>query len=127
ISFNDLRIDTAGAGKQLSVSAGGLSSGSSATFTVNPSAATSLAIQTQPPATTTAGASFSPAPVVRLLDSFGNLVTTDSSTVVTATRNAATARSRARSPQLRRVASPPSRTCLTASRRTSLLFSRAAV
>jgi len=91
ILFNDLRIDAAGAGKQLSVSAGGLSSGSSATFTVTPSAATSLAIQTQPPATTTAGASFSPAPVVRLLDSFGNLVTTDSSTVVTATRNAGTA------------------------------------
>src|SRR5439155_579438 len=87
ISFSDLRIDAAGAGKQLSVSAGGLSSGSSATFTVSPSATTSLAIQTQPPATATAGATFSPAPVVRLLDSFGNLVTTDSSTVVTATRN----------------------------------------
>ena len=53
--------------------------------------ATSLVIQTQPPATVTAGVVFSPPAVVRLQDAFGNLVTSDSSTVVTATRNAGTA------------------------------------
>jgi hypothetical protein len=84
-------MDTSGSNKQLTASASGLSSAVSSTFTVNPGSAASLAIQTQPPSTATAGIAFSPGTVVRLLDVFGNLVTTDSSTVVTATRNAGTA------------------------------------
>src|SRR5207247_8505352 len=56
-----------------------------------PGAGNHLTIQTQPPATATAGAAFSPAPVVRIEDASGNLVTADSSTVVSATRNAGTA------------------------------------
>src|SRR5258708_5181392 len=91
ISFADLQIDAAGTNKQLTASANGLSSGSSSLFSVNPSTATSLAIQTQPPSAATAGAVFSPASVIRLLDTFGNLLTTDNSTVVSATRSAGTA------------------------------------
>src|SRR5438093_2993626 len=88
-TFTDLRIDAAGAGKQLTASASGLTSALSAVFTVNPGPAASLAIQTQP-ATVTAGAQFSPAPAVRLLDAFGNLAATTSA-VVTATLNLGTA------------------------------------
>src|SRR5207247_3333696 len=85
-----LEIDTAGS-KQLTAHANGLSDGLSATFTVNPAAASTLVIQTQSPGSATAGSVFSPAPVVQLQDAFGNVVTTDSSTVVSATRNAGTA------------------------------------
>src|SRR5438876_4542714 len=88
-TFTDLRIDAAGAGKQLTASASGLTSALSAVFTVNPGPAASLAIQTQPTAVT-AGVTFSPAPAVRILDAFGNLATT-SSAVVTATLNLGTA------------------------------------
>src|SRR5207249_879136 len=90
-AFTDLRIDAAGTNKQLTASASGYSSGVSGTFTVNPQAATHLVIQTQPPTSATAGVAFAPAPVVQLLDVFGNVVTPDSSTVVTATRDAGTA------------------------------------
>src|SRR6266851_2028853 len=89
--FSNLELDAAGANNQLSATASGLSSALSATFAVSPAAATTLVIQTQPPVTATAGANFSPVPVVRLQDAFGNLVTTDSSTVVTATLNTGTA------------------------------------
>src|SRR5206468_2915261 len=59
-------------------------------FTVSPATATTLVIQTQPPSSAMAGVAFSPSPVVQLQDAFGNVVNTDSSTVVTATRNAGT-------------------------------------
>jgi len=55
---------------------------------VNQSAATKLSIQTQPPATATAGVAFAVHPVIRIEDSSGNLQTNDNSTVVTATRSA---------------------------------------
>ncbi|HXJ75542.1 MAG TPA: hypothetical protein VNM37_21985, partial [Candidatus Dormibacteraeota bacterium] len=90
-AFSNLRIDSGGTGKQLTASATGLTSGTSAAFTVNAGPAASLAIQTQPPATATAGIAFSPAPAVRILDAFGNLATTDNSTVITATRSLGTA------------------------------------
>src|SRR5262249_24127302 len=88
-TFSNLEIDVTG-NKQLTATAAGLSSAVSSTFAVNAAAAVSLSIQTQP-TTATAGAVFSPAPVVQLLAGFGNLVTSDSSTVVTATRNAGSA------------------------------------
>src|SRR5437867_8027793 len=91
VSFTNLRIDTAGTNKQLTASASGLTSGLSSLFTVNPATAVAMVIQTQPPGTATAGAVFSQAPVIRLEDQFGNQVTTDNSTVVTATRNLGTA------------------------------------
>src|SRR5207249_5952639 len=61
-----------------------LTSDVSAAFTVNPGPAAGLAIQTQPPTTVTAGTVFSPAPVIRVVDAFGNLRSSDSSTVITA-------------------------------------------
>ena len=77
VSFTNLRIDAAGTNKQLTASASGLSNSVSSLFTVSPGAATSMAIQTQPPATATAGGVFSPATVIRLQDALGNQVTTD--------------------------------------------------
>src|SRR5207253_4594738 len=90
-TFTNLRIDSAGAGKQLTANASGLTGDVSAAFTVNPGPAAGLAIQTQPPTTVTAGTVFSPAPVIRVVDAFGNLRSSDSSTVITATRNLGTA------------------------------------
>src|SRR2546425_3043516 len=49
-------------------------------------AAKALAMQTQPPATASAGVVFSPQPQVRVVDQFGTLRDTDSTTVVTAVR-----------------------------------------
>src|SRR5439155_26673699 len=50
-------------------------------------AANRLTISTQPPAAVTAGAAFSPPPHVRIEDVYGNLRTSDNSTVVSAGRN----------------------------------------
>src|SRR5205823_12485199 len=47
-----------------------------------------LVIQTQPSSTATAGVPFAQQPVIRIEDAVGHLLTTDSSTVVTATRSA---------------------------------------
>src|SRR5439155_948183 len=87
-TFTNLRIDAASAGQQLTASASGLTSALSAVFTVNAGPAASLAIQTQPPTTVSAGVTFSPAPAIRILDAFGNLRSGDSSTVVTVARSA---------------------------------------
>src|SRR5213593_1078193 len=51
-------------------------------------AAKALAMQTQPGATSTAGALFSPQPAVQVVDQFGNLRNLDNTTVVTAARAA---------------------------------------
>src|SRR5262249_7050083 len=53
-----------------------------------PGAASSLAMQTQPSATATAGVAFPQQPVIRLQDQFGNFCTNNSSTVVSAARSA---------------------------------------
>ncbi|HXJ76162.1 MAG TPA: hypothetical protein VNM37_25115, partial [Candidatus Dormibacteraeota bacterium] len=90
VAFTNLRIDAAGTNDQLIASGSGLTNGVSSTFTVNPGPAANLVIQAQPPASVIAGLPFSPAPVIRLEDAFGNRATTDNSTVVTATRNAGT-------------------------------------
>ena len=54
----------------------------SGTITVAPRSASEMVIDTQPPDTVVAGEPFDPQPVIHLRDQFGNLVTTDSSTVV---------------------------------------------
>jgi len=86
VSFSNLEIDIAGTNKQLTASAAGLTSGLSAVFTVNPAAANQLTILTQPSLIATAGVAFAQQPVIRIEDQFGNLRTSDSSTVVIATR-----------------------------------------
>ncbi|MEW6510857.1 MAG: FlgD immunoglobulin-like domain containing protein [Bacteroidota bacterium] len=63
---------------------GTLTGATSNNVVVSPAAASRLTISTQPPATATAGTPFSPQPAVRIEDAFGNLRTTDNTTVVTA-------------------------------------------
>src|SRR6185503_2485552 len=71
--------------------AGGvLTANTSANVAINPGAATRLTIQTQPSASATVGVPFATQPVVRVEDQFGNLRSSDGSTVVTATRGAGT-------------------------------------
>src|SRR5262249_23576064 len=71
VAFTNLRIDAAGTNDQLTASTIGLSNGLSSNFAVNAGPSANLVIQTQPPATPTAGVAFSPAPVIRLQDAFG--------------------------------------------------------
>lgn len=57
----------------------------SETITVLPRSADEIQISTQPSSTATAGEAFDTQPVIELLDQFGNIVTTDNSTEITAT------------------------------------------
>jgi len=57
-----------------------------ATIQVSPGASTKLTVLTQPSSTATAGVVFAQQPVVRIEDQFGNLVTSDNTTVLTAAR-----------------------------------------
>ncbi len=84
-TFDSLSINLAGS-KQLTASGTGLTSLLSSTFAINPGPAKKLSIQTQPPDSAIAGVVFSRQPVVRILDSLGNLITTDNSIILTATR-----------------------------------------
>src|SRR5207237_10061776 len=72
----------------INVPATGLTTATSGNIVVTAAPATRLAIQTQPSATATVTAPFAQQPVIRIEDQFGNLVTTDNGTTVTATRNA---------------------------------------
>src|SRR5206468_3489295 len=90
-TFINLEIDSAGTNKQLTASASGFTNALSTAFTINSAAADHLTVQTQPSATATAGTAFAIQPVVRIEDTFGNLCSSDNSTVVTAARNAGTA------------------------------------
>src|SRR5439155_14465100 len=69
---------------------GSLTNVTSGNIIVSAGAASRLGIQTQPSPTATAGVAFSPQPVIRVEDAFGNLRTNDGTTVVTAIRNAGT-------------------------------------
>jgi adhesin/invasin len=85
VTYTNLRIDVAQAGVTLDFAAAGLSTATSAAFAVGPDSPTTLVLVTEPSASTAAGVAFAQQPVVQLRDGFDNLVTTDSSTVVTAT------------------------------------------
>src|SRR5207249_1716985 len=87
VGFSDLRIDAAGTNKQLTASAPGLSSAASSFFSVSPGPASRLTLQSQPSAAATAGVAFNQQPVVRIEDAFGNLRSSDNSTVVNTVRN----------------------------------------
>lgn len=69
---------------------GGSENGTSNSFTVNPGAANKLTIQIQPSPTATAGVLFLQQPVVRIEDQFGNLRSSDNTTMVSARRSAGT-------------------------------------
>jgi hypothetical protein len=83
VAFTDLEIDIAGTNKQLSASASGLSNALSSVFSVSAATAARLTLQTQPSATATAGVVLAQQPVIRIEDSFGNLMSSDNSIVVT--------------------------------------------
>jgi hypothetical protein len=68
----------------LKFTAGNLTAGPSNPIVVNPAAPFRLKIQTQPSRAATAGQPFATQPVIIELDQYGNLETTDSSTVITA-------------------------------------------
>ena len=66
--------------------ASGVTSATSNSVVVSPAAASQLVITTQPSATATAGVAFATQPVVAEEDSFGNIITSDSTHTVTAAR-----------------------------------------
>lgn len=80
-TFSTLKIDQAGS-FTLQVTEEGLTSATTASFTISPNVASKLVI-TQQPTDTTAGQSIS-ATLVSVEDAFGNVVTTDSSNVTIA-------------------------------------------
>ncbi|MBS0261305.1 MAG: hypothetical protein JSS02_05060 [Planctomycetes bacterium] len=79
-TFSSLIINTVGS-YTLTASVNGMTDATSKTITISPAAASRVAFQQQPPASTTAGVALSPALKVAVQDAFGNLVTTDTSTV----------------------------------------------
>ncbi len=81
-TFNNLVLDTAGA-YTLQATDNSLTAATSSTLTINPGASTQLAYA-QIPTTGTAGHALSPAVQVAVEDAFGNVVTSDTSTVVVA-------------------------------------------
>src|SRR6185436_9095959 len=91
VTFTNLELDIAGTDKQLTANASGLSNALSTVFTVGSAAAHHLGIQTQPSASAAAGVTFSPQPVIRIEDQFGNLRTSDNTALVTASRGTGTA------------------------------------
>src|SRR5207245_2446628 len=82
-TFPGLSINKAGVGYTLAASATGVSSVTSATFTVAPGTATQLAFTTQP-SNTAAGAAITPAVQVTALDGQGNTATGFTSNVTVA-------------------------------------------
>jgi hypothetical protein len=77
--------DTLAGTPTLTASASGLTAATQQE-TVNPSVASQLVITQQPSPTATAGVSFATQPVVAEEDQFGNIITSDSSSTVTAAR-----------------------------------------
>jgi hypothetical protein len=71
-TFNDLALNRTGSGYTLVATSAGITDATSATFAITPAAAASLAFQTQP-SSTIAGAPFTPAVEVVILDAFGNI------------------------------------------------------
>jgi hypothetical protein len=84
-SFADLSVDKTGSYTLTATSSPLLTSAMSGSFTIQPGLATQLVFTTEPSGVATAGAAFAQQPVVSLEDAAGNVVTTDSSSVVTLT------------------------------------------
>jgi hypothetical protein len=79
--FPGLSIDRAGTGYTLVATSTGTTPGTSASFNILGGPATSLVFTQQPPASVTAGQTFSPAVAVTARDQFGNTATGFTSTV----------------------------------------------
>lgn len=83
-TFSALRITGAVGQYTLRFSASGLTAATANPLTLQPGAATALAIQTQPPPSTSSGAVLAPQPVVRVVDQSGNTVTSSSLAITAA-------------------------------------------
>ena len=81
-TFSNVKFDTTGS-YTLTASDGSLTPATSSTFTVSPAAASKL-VYGQQPSNVTAGVAASPSITVDVEDTFGNIVTTDSSNVTLA-------------------------------------------
>ena len=81
-TFGNVKLNTAG-NYTLTASDGALTGATSSSFTVSPAAASQM-VYGQEPGNATAGSVESPSIVVDVEDQFGNIVTTDSSTVTLA-------------------------------------------
>src|SRR5205085_107565 len=79
--FGNLTLDKVGTGYTLTAADGSLLSATSTAFNITVAAADHLVFGIQP-TSTVAGHQINPAPTVRIVDAFGNLETTDTSTVV---------------------------------------------
>src|SRR5581483_6795218 len=79
-TFSNLSLDKAATGYTLQATDGNLSAATSSSFTITPAAAHHLGFG-MAPSNATAGVAMNPAVTVRVLDQFGNLVTTDTSSV----------------------------------------------
>jgi len=82
-TFSTLTLNKTGAGYTLAASSAGLTGATSAAFTINPGAATALAITTAP-TTGQSGVALSPQPVIRLVDANGNTVPSNGVTITAA-------------------------------------------
>ena len=82
-SFGNLSVDKTGSYTLTATSSPALTSAISGSFTIQPGAATQLVFTMQPSAAATANAAFAQQPVVSVEDASGNVVTTDSTSMVT--------------------------------------------
>ncbi|MEZ4814203.1 MAG: hypothetical protein R3A80_03225 [Bdellovibrionota bacterium] len=85
-TFSDISIDKAGTGYTLNASSTGLTGNTSASFDINAGSASQLSYEQQP-TSQTPGDSIDPALIVRIEDSYGNLVTSATNTVNIAIQN----------------------------------------
>jgi hypothetical protein len=85
-TFSNLSIDKAGVGYTLQVTSSGLTSATSATFTINAGTASKLAFVQQPTAAT-AGQTISPAVSVQIQDASGNGTTSTASVAIAILNN----------------------------------------
>jgi hypothetical protein len=84
-TFDTLSINLVGS-KQLRATASGFQTATSNSFSITLGPAARLRIQTQPSPSATAGVPFAQQPIIWVEDAGGNRVTTNNTTVVTATR-----------------------------------------
>jgi streptogramin lyase len=90
-TFSDLSIDTVGT-YTIEATSGSLTPATTGSITITPGAPFKLAFAANLPGTVTAGQAFAPNPVIDEEDQFGNLETSDNSTVIMAAPTAGSAR-----------------------------------
>jgi hypothetical protein len=91
LSSHSISITTASTNINITATrTSGSETGTSNTFSVNPATASKLIIHTQPSLTAIAGAQLTTQPIIYVEDSYNNIVSTDNSTIVTASAQGGT-------------------------------------